>query len=129
MKGIAMINHERDTMARETRKQNRLEKLGTNEPLCGICGEADWRVMDLHHVAGHGRDDLTVCICANDHRRVTDDQKDHPPFCSDADPLLDKVGHFLLGLADMLKLIVERLYEFGRKLIERASIANSEAKP
>ena len=123
-----MINHERNTMARETRKQNRLEKLGTNEPLCGICGEADWRVMDLHHIADHGRDDLTVCICANDHRRVTDDQKDHPPISAGADPLLDKIGHFLLGLADMLKLIVERLYEFGHKLIERASIANSEAK-
>lgn len=112
---------------RERREQRRLETLGTNEPRCGMCGETDWRVMELHHVADHGRDETVVCICANDHRRVTDDQKDHPAFDPNADPLLDKIGHFLLGLADILRIIVTKLYEFGLALIVRASRIEGEA--
>ena len=34
--------------------------------------------------------------------------------------MLDSIGHFLLGLADMLRLIVEKLSAFGLALIERA---------
>jgi hypothetical protein len=51
---------------------------------------------------------------------VSDDQKDHPRFNPDADPMLDGIGHFLLGLADLLRLIVEKLAIFGLALIERA---------
>lgn len=111
---------DRKELALEKRKQRRLGALGTNNPNCGICGEDDWRCMDAHHVADHKRDDAIVCICANCHRRVTDDQKDHPPFNPAADPTLDRIGHFLLGLADILRLIVEKLYAFGLTLIERA---------
>ena len=105
----------------ERRKQSRLEKLGTDKPICGICGNSDWRTIEQHHPAQQMHDDMVVLICANDHRIVTDDQKDHPPFDPAADPLLDKIGHFLLGLADMLKLIVEKLYEYGHALIKRAA--------
>ena len=107
-------------MAREARKQRRLEALGTNDPHCGTCGDTDWRVMELHHVADHDRDETTVCICRNCHRKVSDDQKDHPAFNSQSDPMLDRIGHFLLGLADMLRLSVEKLTAFGLALIDRA---------
>lgn len=109
----------------ERRKQARLEKLGTDKPVCGMCGNKDWRTIEQHHPAQQKRDDTVVLICANDHRIVTDDQKDHPEFDPAADPLLDKIGHFLLGMADMLKLIVEKLYEFGHALIERAANAST----
>ena len=121
-----MYNNNAINLAREAQRQARLDKLGTNNPICGMCGETDWEVMELHHVADHGRDDLTVCICANDHRRVTYDQKDHPAFDPNADPFLDRVGHFLLGLADMLRFIIERLTEFGLALIERAAPSNKK---
>lgn len=107
-------------LAKERRKQRRLEVLGSNEPRCGMCGEDDWRCLELHHVADHGRDEATARICRNCHRKVSDDQKDHPAFDPDADPMLDRIGHFLLGLADMLRLIVEKLYAFGLTLIDRA---------
>ena len=114
-----------DEFAQERRKQKRLETLGTNEPHCGMCGEADWRTIEQHHVADYGRDEATVLICCNCHRKVSDDQKGHPAFNPNAEPMLDAVGHFLLGLADMLRIIVAKLYEFGLLLIERA--ANREA--
>lgn len=108
---------------RESRRLRRCEQLGTNEPRCGMCGETDWRCIELHHVADFDRDNLTVLICRNCHRKASDDQKDHPAFDPNADPVLDAIGHFLLGLADMLRAIVEKLYAFGLALIERASPA------
>ena len=108
-------------LAREARKQNRLEKLGSNTPRCGVCGEADDRCLEAHHVAGRRHDEATVCICRSCHRKVSDDQKDRPAFDPDADACLDSVGRFLLGLADLLRLIVEKLIEFGHALIARAA--------
>ena len=105
---------------KERRKQARLEKLETNNPICGTCGEHDWRKLELHHVADYKRDDATVILCRNCHRVVSDDQKDHPAFNPDADSQLDRIGHFLIGLADMLRIIIEKLNQFGLYLIDRA---------
>ncbi len=116
-------------LAREVRKQRRLEKLGSNSPLCGECGEPDWRCLELHHVADFDCDDGTVILCRNCHRKVSDDQKDHPDFDPAADPMLHAIGRFLLGLADLLKLAIEKLTEFGLALIERASPEAGEARP
>ena len=43
-------------------------------------------------------------------------------FTANADPFLQKLVHFLLGLADMLELIVEKLREFASPLMERACV-------
>ena len=105
----------------ERRKQSRLHKLGTNTPHCAICGNTDWRVIEEHHPDSRKRDRLVVLLCANHHRIVTVDQKEHLPGVEGCDPFLTSVGNFLLGLADMLVLIIERLYEFGEALIARAN--------
>ena len=104
----------------ERRKQARLEKLGTVSPKCSVCGNTDWRCLELHHIAGQKYNETLVILCANHHCIVTDDQKDQSAFDPKADAFLDQVGHFLVGLANMLKLVVEKLYEFGNGLIERA---------
>jgi hypothetical protein len=101
-------------------RQRRPKKLGTDNPTCAMCGETDRRCLEAHHVAGRRHDPRTVVLCANDHLRVTDDQKDYPSTENHADPLLNKIGHFLLGLADMLGVIVDMLIEFGGALIARA---------
>jgi hypothetical protein len=105
----------------ERRKQSRLHKLGTNTPHCATCGNSDWRVIEEHHPDSRKRDKLFVLLCANDHRIVTDNQKDHPPGINGCDPFLLSVGNFLLGLADLFAIIIERLYEFGETLITRAN--------
>ena len=107
-------------LAKEARKQNRLERFGTNTPRCGVCGEADDRCLEAHHVAGQKHDDATVLVCRNCHRKVSDDQRDYPAFDPDGDAFLHSVGSFLLGLAELLRLIVEKLITFGNALIERA---------
>lgn len=108
-------------LAREIRKQRRLEKLGTHNPRCGTCGESRWQCLEQHHTAGRKYDPDTVVLeCRNCHRVVSDNQLDHPAFDAAADPMLQAIGHFLLGLADLLKIVIEKLVEFGLILIDRA---------
>jgi hypothetical protein len=124
-----MTKRHRPTDDQERRKQDRFHKLGTNNPCCATCGNNDWRVLEEHHVGTRKREKLVVLLCANDHRILTDYQNDHPKDHSDADDFLARAGHFLLGLADMLRLILDRLYEFGEELIYRANLKTSKPGP
>lgn len=110
-----------DDFERERRQQKRFEKLGTDDPRCGMCGEDNNCALELHHVAGRKHDDLTVILCANCHRIMSDDQRDHPVFDRSANDPMAAIGYFLLGLADMLRVIVRRLHEFGQMLIDGKS--------
>lgn len=104
----------------ERREQRALRRLGTNTPRCASCGEKRWQCLELHHVAGQAHDDGLVIQCRNCHRVLSDAQRDHPPAQESADPHLEAIGRFLLGLADMLKIALERLIEFGNALIDHA---------
>lgn len=107
-------------MKREAKLQERLEKLGVNDPVCGMCGETDPRTFELHHPAGQKQDEFTSQICANDHRRMSFEQSLLSPMPLGADPLLYAAGRLLIGIADMLGEMIGKLYEFGIALIERS---------
>lgn len=95
--------------ASEIREQRRLRRLGTSFPRCGVCGETDSRCMERHHLAGQKNDpDTIVIVCRNCHRRLSDEQLDHPAFAAPHEHL-KRTAYFMLGLADMLSLIVETL--------------------
>lgn len=111
----------------EARKQRRLRALGCNEPRCAMCGEDRWQTLELHHVAGQAHDPTTIVLCRNCHRVMSDVEREHPPKQESADPYLEIIGRFLLGLADMLRVIVEKLAAFGRELIARACAAEAGA--
>ena len=105
----------------ERRKQQALRRLGTDTPRCGACGESRWQALEAHHIAGQAHDaKTTAVICRNDHRVLSDAQFDHPSKQDCSNSQLEAIGHFLLGLADMLKIAVEKLVEFGLYLIELA---------
>jgi hypothetical protein len=106
----------------ETRKQKRLEKLGSNHPVCIICAENDWRCLEEHHIAGQHYDDCLSVICRNCHRKLSDDQKDHPVkiLPTPTPTSVESIGHLLIGLADLFALLVEKLHEYGLHLIETA---------
>ena len=113
---------------REIRRQRALDRLGSDEPRCLRCGEANPHCLEYHHIAGRSHDDETVIVCRNCHRKLSDDQKDHPPNQGMPPNPLDQTGRFLLGLADLFKMLVGRLEEFGRDLIARAAKAAAENK-
>jgi hypothetical protein len=78
-------------------------------------------IYDLHHPGGKSHDDVFI-ECANCHRMLTDQQNDHvPPDASPPIGMLATIGHYLLGLADMLAMIVETLRNFGKWLLGEAS--------
>ena len=112
----------------EQAKQRRLKKLGTNNPGCCMCSETDWRCIEEHHVGRRKHDPMTAQLCANDHLRVTDMQNDHPMSNEDADQLLVRISNFLRNLAEMLRLVAQRLIEFADVLLERAQMPVSPTK-
>ena len=112
----------------DIRRQQATRRVGSNSSCC-VCGENDPRCIELHHIAGQHFDDQLAPVCRNCHRKVTDDQKGHPAFDPNADPTLHAIGRFLLGLADLLRLAIEKLTTFGLALIERAAPEAVEAQP
>jgi hypothetical protein len=111
----------RDELKWEVRKQRALERLGSDDPRCLCCGENDWRCLEFHHLAGKKFGEEGSVVCRNCHRKLTDPQKDHPDALTDSQPLLlDRVAHFLLGLADLLEMLVIVMRRYGGQLIEAA---------
>ncbi|WP_456685839.1 hypothetical protein [Bradyrhizobium sp. P5_C11_2] len=112
---------------REVRRQRKLERIGGNYNACPGCGHSDWRTLEEHHYFNRRFGAETVWLCANCHRIITDDQKDHPMPISTADPLFQRMGHFMLNLAAFLRVVIVHLEEFGRELIRCAGLdANRE---
>ena len=106
----------------EQRKQRAFERLGSDSPRCVDCGETDWRCLECHHIAGQAHGEECAVVCRNCHRKLSDAQKDHPPALAGGEPPhLEKIGHFLLGLADLLEMLIEKLREYGMVLIEAAA--------
>ena len=104
----------------EARKERALRRLGTRNPICSACGESDWRCMERHHIASEGHHDDTALVCRNCHRKLSDHQHDHPADIAGRDASLATIGHYLVGLADLFRMIAESLLAFGRRLIEQA---------
>src|SRR5579862_8863163 len=95
---------------REDRKQQQLRRLGTQNPICVACGEPDASVLELHHIAGRKhKDDLSI-VCANCHRKLSNIQRGRPSeYIQRSDGQSAHLGHYLLGLADLLEMIVSTL--------------------
>jgi hypothetical protein len=109
----------------EDRRQQQLRRLGTQNPVCA-CGETDPAVMELHHIAGRKHHDDLAIVCANCHRKLSDKQRDHvPPGVTQPKGQFAAIGHYLLGLADLLAMIVEALRRFGAWLLGGTSQADS----
>jgi len=117
----------REKYASETRTQRARRRLGSDNPRCGICGENYGGCLEAHHIAGRKNDETTTPLCRNCHRKASDAQRDHPQAVEGGGKL-EAIGHFLLGLADLLALAVQRLREFGRQLIDEAKARYTNAE-
>ena len=103
----------------EERLRKALERLGTNDPKCAHCPETNPLALQRHHVAGKQYADATIIECASCHAKLSDAQYDHPHPIDDKPPTtFERVGHLLLGLADLLRLAASKLDELGRALIQ-----------
>ena len=105
----------------ERRRQAAYRRLGSNDPRCLVCGETDWRCLELHHIAGQAHDDLGGIHCRNCHRKQSEAWMN---AAGPTDPpVMERVGHLLLGLATLLDELVSRLRLYGKELITGAAVS------
>lgn len=105
----------------DIRLERAYERLGTRTPQCLHCLETNPQCLELHHIAGRKFDHETVIVCRNCHRKLSDLQKGHPDRAQMPPHPLEQIGHFLLGVADLFKLLIKCLEQFGRELIDLAA--------
>jgi hypothetical protein len=63
-----------ETTPKSLRQHGQLERLGTNEPGCVVCGEDDPSYLELHHIPGRKFGDELVIVCRNCHRKLSNDE-------------------------------------------------------
>src|SRR5438067_1498876 len=102
----------------ERRRRAAFRRLGTDDPRCVLCGESDWRCLELHHVAGRAFGHHTAILCRNCHRKVSD-PTDNGRMPDDP-PILERIGHLLAGLAALFAEAAALLREAAGTLIEAA---------
>jgi len=101
----------------EARKERALQRLGCDDPHCIVCGESDWRCLELHHVTGKDYGDDLSTVCRNCHRKLSDAQRDHLAPSGSEVSTLEVIGRFLNGIADLFELCIERFREYASYLI------------
>lgn len=104
----------------ERRKQAAFRRLGTDHPVCVMCGETDWRCLELHHIGGKAFDDSTGILCRNCHRKLSDPCENQA--MPQNPPIIEKIGNLLIGLAEFLIAIAARLKEYGRQLLDAVAV-------
>lgn len=105
----------------ERRRQAAYRRLGSSNPRCLVCGERDWRCLELHHIAGRAYDPLGAILCRNCHRKQSDASANS---VGPTDPPgMERLGHLLLGLAAFLEELVSRLRVYGKELITGAAVS------
>jgi hypothetical protein len=114
---------------RERRRQADIERLGVDNPRCLHCGENDPNVLERHHLAGQAYGDEIVIACRNCHRKLSDRQNDHPKKSTEIPDPLEKIAHFLLGLADLFELLITKCREFATYLIDLANSNRDNVEP
>lgn len=100
----------------EARAQARQDRLGP-DARCVLCGESDTRCLERHHVAGQHFANTLVVVCRNCHRKLSDDQRDHPPPSAADPPLLERFAHWLMGVADLLQDLADAMRAWGKLLL------------
>lgn len=126
--------YDHDPIQTEARRARRRARLGPN-PRCLLCGYGEpealtvadgevrrW-VLEEHHVAGRKNDpDLTVLLCLNCHRVITEACRRAGVQLNPPATLLHRVIALLRGIAAFLPDLAERCHEVAQmieSLIER----------
>lgn len=101
---------------RTAREEARRDRLGP-EDRCVLCGESDTRCLERHHIAGQQFGNDLIVLCRNCHRKLSDDQEDHPGPSSADPPLLERLGQWLLGLADFFHDLADQMTYWAQLLL------------
>ncbi|WP_439575951.1 HNH endonuclease signature motif containing protein [Phreatobacter sp.] len=115
-----------DSHNAERRRQKALTRLGDRNPRCVVCGEDFPKCLEAHHIAGRKHDEATVFACHNCHQKLSDAQLDQPRVPDRETTREERIGYFLLGLADLFELLIKKLQEFGRHLLAQGHSSKAQ---
>ncbi len=104
----------------ERQRQAAFRRLGTDHPVCIMCGETYWGCLEEHHIGGKAFDDSTGNLCRNCHRKLS-----HPwenQAMPQNPPIIERIGNLLIGLAEFLMAIAAKLKECGRQLLDAVAV-------
>lgn len=87
---------------------------------CVICGESRQRCLQLHHLPERGYGNELVPVCANCHLLITDRRNNKP--APENPSQLERIGHWLLALAQFLFELARRALQFGDVALEAAKV-------
>ena len=131
-----------ETGKSDIRRENHLRRLGTREPRCTNCGEnnpvtltgrspniicyecqakaSNRSPIERHHPAGQNNDQFTIPIPGNDHRILSDFQKDWPSetLRNPTGSPLRKAAATMRGFLNVLRLLIERLFGWVPDFLE-----------
>jgi len=103
-------------------KEKALNRLGPN-PKCVLCPEDDWRCLERHHLAGRAFDELTIVLCRNCHRKQSDPSDNNKAPLEPS--IMERIAHFLLGLARFFLELARKFEEYGSLLAEGSRVCPS----
>jgi hypothetical protein len=106
--------------AREPAMRERFLVAGFPDPSCVICGERRIWCLELDHVAGQKHDTACSPLCANCHADRSFLQILEPSGGKPPENPLEVIGRWLLGIAEWLELLIDKLWDFGEFLIDLA---------
>lgn len=99
------------------RQRDALVRLGEANPACPICGEDNPRCLELHEPGGRRYNKMSVPICRNCHRKLSDDQRDHPKGEFRPPDPFERLAHALLGEADLFAQLCEKRRQDAEMLL------------
>lgn len=127
----------------EISREKHFQRLGTRKPKCSICGETELEALtgcapkivcyecqanarkkspiELHHPSGRQNDSFTIPIPGNDHRILSQSQRNWPIETlrnPDGSPLR-KASAAIRGWLDTLRLLIERILGWIPDFLER----------
>ena len=114
---------EKNPIQNDARRTAREEQLGS-ERTCRLCQEADIAalrrgsrsLLEEHHVVNEANDaDLTITLCFNCHRKLTERMRANGTSTAAPKTCLDQLVAFLLGLAAFFRMLSEKLTEWASK--------------
>lgn len=105
----------------EKRREADYRRLRTRNPVCLTCGYMKHpAAMEFSHVAPRKFHDDGGVQCSNCHREVSDKEKEFSYAPTTANPMMEKIGRYLLALSEWLTRIGVTLEEFGKWLLAQA---------
>jgi hypothetical protein len=140
------LTHQKKRSSKELREERAFQRFGTRKPNCRECSETNpialtgtypnilcyecqakgqgRSTIELHHFAGRHNNKTVLAVPGNDHRILSDMQKEWPENMlrnPKKSPLI-KAAASIQGFLDLLKITIERILGWIPEFLEKLDL-------